>query len=171
MLFLFVGNSGAGKDTLMREVAKVTNAHIAKRYITRPPSPETEDFYSVDACGFEKMAKNMCVTWESYENMYGIGNEVAEKIDDGELIFANVSRTVIKKIKSRWPETKIIYVDVPIETTIKRLNERQRDQKTVRARIARAKENAGIESADFIVENKDLSDSIQKIVDYIQKQV
>ena len=46
-LFLVIGNSGSGKDSIIYGAAKkypqnLKQVHIVKRYITRPPS-ETED--------------------------------------------------------------------------------------------------------------------------------
>lgn len=171
MLYLFVGNSGAGKDTIMREAAKLTNAKIAKRYITRPPSPETEDFYSISDEEFDNKLSNFCLQWESYGNKYGIDNKTKKMIESGETVFANVSRDVVEKAKNMWPNTKIIFISVPIETTIIRLKNRKRDEKTIQERIKRAKNNVGKDLADLIVENDgNINNAVEKVINYIQKK-
>ena len=59
-IILVVGPSGSGKDTLLhssrRYFAGIDTIAFARRYITRPPD-ENEDNYYIDAIAFEYLEK------------------------------------------------------------------------------------------------------------------
>ena len=62
VLFLVVGNSGAGKDSIISGLIKkypssLKNIYAPKRYITRPTS-ETEKSISISQLEFNKMEKD-----------------------------------------------------------------------------------------------------------------
>jgi len=86
-VFLIIGNSGAGKDSIIDEVLRRFPSHIKKlqvpkRVITRQSS-DTEKFESVDTETFYKLRESgeFILEWESYENFYGIRREVLDWLD------------------------------------------------------------------------------------------
>ena len=82
ILFLIVGNSGSGKDSIISEViqkypSNLPPIHAPKRYITRPPS-KFEDNISITNEEFKKMEKlgKFTSKWHIYELDYGISSEI-----------------------------------------------------------------------------------------------
>ncbi|MDX1797821.1 MAG: hypothetical protein R3255_04155, partial [Candidatus Lokiarchaeia archaeon] len=76
-LFLIVGNSGSGKDSIISGVVKkyppeLKKIHAPKRYITRPPS-KFEKNISISAEVFKEMEKKgeFALKWHIYNLDYG----------------------------------------------------------------------------------------------------
>ncbi len=160
-MFLLVGNSGSGKDSILAWAKEhwacpKKELLVAQRYITRPESPETEKFVSVSAEEFERMDKDgeFLLKWVSYDMHYGVKADILKDLEKGNLVVVNVSRQVIDDTRKRFPGTKVIFVQVPIDTIVHRIQDRGReDEKQVKARVQRAKENETLPGADFVVEN------------------
>jgi ribose 1,5-bisphosphokinase len=160
-LFLIVGNSGSGKDSLIREVQKnfpneLKPVKIPKRVITRPPSPETEDFESSDEKTFLhlKEAGEFVLDWHIYGLYYGVRKNVEEWMKEGHPVLINVSRDIIDDARKRYPDLKVIFIRVPFEVTTKRVADRGREnEEAMKERIDRAKNNQDLSNADFIVDN------------------
>jgi ribose 1,5-bisphosphokinase len=161
-LFLIVGNSGSGKDSLIKEALKdwppnAKKIHIPQRYITRPPH-ETEPFISVKPEEFVKLKteNKFCITWHIYELDYGVPMEICDILKNGENVLINVSRNIIPEARLKFPGVKVIFVYVPFEITSARLKNRGReseDNPIFKERIERAKENQNLSDADFVVDN------------------
>lgn len=177
-IFLVVGNSGSGKDSLIREVQKrypsdKITIKVPIRVITRPQSPRTEDFESVDEKTFLKLKNEgaFALDWHIYDMYYGVRKEIIEWADQGHPVLINVSRNIIESARKRYPGIKVIFVRVPFEITEKRLQKRGRERgDALNNRLERARKNQELHSADFVVENSgDLADAVNTILDYILK--
>jgi ribose 1,5-bisphosphokinase len=176
-MFLLVGNSGSGKDSILAWAKEHWSCPkkellVAQRYITRPESPETEKFISVSVDEFEKMDKNgdFILKWISYDMHYGVKNDILADLKKGNLVVVNVSRQVIDDTRQRFPGVvKVIFVQVPIETIVKRIQDRGREtDEQVKARVQRAKENETLPGADFIVENTGtIEEGGKKLLEYL----
>ncbi|MBN2151697.1 MAG: phosphonate metabolism protein/1,5-bisphosphokinase (PRPP-forming) PhnN, partial [Candidatus Lokiarchaeota archaeon] len=142
-MFLLVGNSGSGKDSILawakdHWTCKTKQLLVAERYITRPESPETEKFVSLSVEEFERMDANgdFSLTWVSYGMHYGVKKDITDELRRGNLVIVNVSRQIIDDTLARFPGTKIIFVQVPIDTIVQRIQDRGRETgDQVRARI------------------------------------
>jgi phosphonate metabolism protein PhnN/1,5-bisphosphokinase (PRPP-forming) len=176
-MFLLVGNSGSGKDSILAWAKEHWSCPkkellVAQRYITRPESPETEKFISVSADEFEKMDKNgaFILKWISYDMHYGVKSDVLKELKRGNLVVVNVSRQVIDDTCQRFPGTKVIFVQVPIDTIVKRIQDRGREtDEQVKARVQRAKENETLPGADFVVENTGtIEDGGKKLLEFLK---
>jgi ribose 1,5-bisphosphokinase len=176
-LFLIVGNSGSGKDSIIRELQKICSAgklplHVATRYITRPPH-ESEPYIYLNPDEFYRLKNEgqFFLTWHIYGLDYGIGKEVSQCISEGINVIANVSRTIISKARQITPSVKVIFIFVPYEITLCRLINRQRESGNghgLKMRLFRAKENQTIPEADFVIENVGpLDQSVLKISNYM----
>lgn len=160
-LFLIVGNSGSGKDSILEYAADHwddtrRDLIVPKRYITRPASPDTEDYHSVTRDEYEQMdtAGDFFLGWESYGILYGVHRDVLRDIEKGKLVIVNVSRQIIEDTKKRFPTMKTIFVWVPLELTIQRIKDRGREnEEQMHKRIQRATKNQDLPGADFIIEN------------------
>ncbi|NVM36382.1 MAG: phosphonate metabolism protein/1,5-bisphosphokinase (PRPP-forming) PhnN [Candidatus Lokiarchaeota archaeon] len=174
-LFLVVGNSGSGKDTIISGILKNYPSHlkqiyIPKRFITRPPS-ETEKNVSVTSDEFKSMKKNgqFALKWHIYKLDYGIPIEIDEWLKKGNPVLVNVSRTVVKKARELYTNIKVVFIYVPLEITINRLKERGRERsELLKERIDRAKNYQLFTEADFIVNNLgELKEAVDQLLNYI----
>ncbi|MFO8019822.1 MAG: phosphonate metabolism protein/1,5-bisphosphokinase (PRPP-forming) PhnN [Promethearchaeia archaeon] len=176
-LFLVVGNSGSGKDSIISEALKkypknLKTLHGVKRYITRPAS-EYEKNISVTEKEFKKMKKagDFALSWHIYHLYYGVPIQIDEWLQKGEPVVVNVSRTIIDDARTKYANLKVIFIKVPFEITLKRIKERGReDGEQLEERIERAKTHQTCDNADYVVDNSSkLEDAIDQFLDIIIK--
>jgi len=161
-LFFLVGNSGSGKDSLLKEALDkwpqdLPPVKIPRRYITRPPH-ETEPFHSVSPKEFQKMKKKgkFCFTWHIYDLDYGVPHEILQWLQHGALVVVNVSRKIIPDARREFPTLKVIFVKVPFAITLDRIKKRGREDPSdpiFQERVARARKMEDFSDVDFIVNN------------------
>lgn len=160
-LFLLIGNSGAGKDSLIQWVLQAwppekARLYVPTRVITRPPSPETEGFESISEEEFHQMTDSgaFSLQWQSYGNYYGVPKEIEAKLAKGHPVLVNVSRQIVDATRKRFPKVKVIFVKVPFIITEERIRARGREKKAcLKERIERAKKNPEFSTADFVIDN------------------
>ena len=178
-LFLVIGNSGSGKDSIIYGAAKkypqnLKKVHIVKRYITRPPS-EMEDNYSITPNEFKEMERQgkFALKWHIYHLDYGVPIEIDEWLKSGHPVLVNVSRTIVPEVREKYDNIKIVFIEVPFEITLQRVKDRGRETgDLLNERIERARTYQNFPSADFIVDNSgDLDDTIDQFLNYIIKVV
>jgi ribose 1,5-bisphosphokinase len=174
-LFLVVGNSGSGKDSIIKAVLErypsdLKSIRLTQRYITRPPS-EDEDNISINPEEFREMSKQgkFALEWHIYGLDYGVPIEIESWLKKGHPVLVNVSRTIVKKACKIYKNLKIIFIEVPFEITLKRLKDRARESgKRLEERIERAKKNQQFSSADFIVDNsEELENAVNQFLNYL----
>lgn len=174
-LFLIIGNSGAGKDSLIRAIQKnypstIKKPKIPKRVVTRRSS-HTEDNESVGVDTFIEMkeAGAFVLDWQSYDNYYGVRTEIQDWLEDGYPVIVNVSRDIIEKARSIFPNMKVVFVRVPIDITVNRIIDRGRESyEEVLERVVRAQEHQDYPGADFKINNvRSLEETSKLIIDYI----
>jgi ribose 1,5-bisphosphokinase len=148
-LILVVGNSGSGKDSIMKGVKEkfpsdLKSLYLAQRFITRPE-------------------------WRIYGLDYGVPIEIDSWLKKGHPVIVNVSRTIVKKACEIYRNLKIIFIEVPFEITLKRLKKRARESgKRLEERIERAKKNQKFSSADFVVDNsEELENAVSQFLNYL----
>ena len=174
-LILVVGNSGSGKDSIMKGVkekypSELKRLYLAKRFITRPPS-DNEDNLAVTPEDFKKMSLQgrFALEWHIYGLDYGVPIEIDDWMKKGHSVLVNVSRSIVKKARDIYQNIKVVFIEVPFEITLKRIKERARESgEKLEERIQRAKKNQSFPEADFIVDNSgDLEDAINKFLSYL----
>ena len=175
-IFLVIGNSGSGKDSIMmgaieRLPPELKEAFLTKRYITRPPS-EFEDNYTITTEKFQEMDKQgkFALKWHIYHLDYGVPIEIDDWLKEGHPVFVNVSRTVVDVARELYENIKIIFIEVPFEITLQRVKNRGREKgELLQERIDRAKENQSFPSADYIVDNSgDLDNAINQFLNDVE---
>ncbi|MFX1410916.1 MAG: phosphonate metabolism protein/1,5-bisphosphokinase (PRPP-forming) PhnN [Promethearchaeota archaeon] len=178
-LFLVVGNSGSGKDSIINGVSKkyplgLKKLHVVKRYITRPPS-ETEDNYFVSSNDFNRLIEQgkLAFKWNIYGFDYGIPIEIDDWLKEGHPVLVNVSRTIVQEAREKYENIKIIFIEVPFKITLQRLKSREREnEQGLHKRIERAQNNQTFPSADFTVDNSgDLEDAINQFLEFLLKNI
>jgi len=176
-LFLIVGNSGSGKDSLLTEVlarwpASVKPIRIPQRYITRP-AHDSEQSISVTAREFWdlKRKNKFWLTWHVYNTDYGIPTIILDWLRRSQDVAVNVSREVIPRASRIIPDLKVIFVSVPLEITLQRMRSRRREaenEQSFQQRLQRAKENQTLEGADVIIDNSvSLDVAAKKLLSYL----
>jgi phosphonate metabolism protein PhnN/1,5-bisphosphokinase (PRPP-forming) len=174
-LFLVVGNSGSGKDSIINEAIEkypkdLKNIYRVRRYITRPPS-KTENNISVSPEKFLAMEQNekFALKWHIYNLYYGIPKKIDKLLKKGNPVVANVSRSIIPEARGKYKNLKVIFIYVPINVTEERLLERGREkEKSIVARIKRAKKLENYSDYDFKIENTgSLDKAVQEFLDII----
>ncbi len=177
-LFLIVGNSGSGKDSIISGAVKkyhkkypyLKEIHLTRRYITRPSS-ETEDNYSVTPEEFSEMEmhEKFSLKWHIYSLDYGVPIEIDDWLKKGHPVIVNVSRTIIKEAREIYENLKVVFIEVPFEITLQRVKDRGRETGALlNDRIKRAKTHQKFPSADFVVDNSgDLNGAIDQFLSYL----
>ena len=178
-LILVVGNSGSGKDSIMKGVkekfsSELKSLYLAQRYITRPPS-ETEENVGVTSEEFKKMSLKgaFALEWNIYGLDYGVPIDIDEWLGKGYPVLVNVSRLIVKKAREIYHNVLVVFIDVPFEISLKRIKDRRRESgERLEERIQRAKKNQNYPDADFIIDNSgDLEDAIDKFLNYILSSI
>ncbi len=178
-LFLVIGNSGSGKDSIISGAIKkyppeLKQVQLAKRYITRPPS-EFEDNYCISDQEFKEMDSEgkFALKWHIYHLDYGVPIKIDEWLKNGHPVIVNVSRTIVKEAREIYENIKVVFVEVPFEITLQRVKDRGREAgKLLEERIERAKTHQKFPDANFTVNNSgDLKDSIAHFLEYLVKNV
>ena len=179
ILFLVVGNSGSGKDTLIRAIQEQFPPNLKKilvpqRYITRPPS-KSESNISISPKKFNKMSNKgkFALEWHIYGLDYGVPKIIEQWLEAGHPVIVNVSRTIINDAKDKYRNLKVIFIYVPFEVSVNRLEERGRESGDgLKERIERARNNQDYDAADFVVDNSgNIDDVIKLLLNYIIKIV
>ncbi len=138
-LFLVVGPSGAGKDTLLAGViAAEPRLHWARRVITRPESAGGEPFEGVTEAVFaQRLARgDFALQWRAHGLRYGV--PFAELPADRDVI-VNGSRAAIPQALSAFPALKVIHITAPVAILADRLAARGRESRDeITARLSRA---------------------------------
>ncbi len=176
-LFLIVGNSGSGKDALLKEVVKrwppsVSPIRIPQRTITRP-THDSEPFTSVTPEEFAalKQRGEFCLTWHVYDTDYGVPAAILDWLDEGISVIVNVSRDIIPQARQLVKDLKVIFVAVPLEISLQRMSARRRESANdpgFQQRMARAEANQTLAEADFVVDNSvPLDEAAKKLFNYL----
>ena len=178
-IFLLVGNSGSGKDSIISGVmskypSSLKKLYSPKRYITRPPS-EFEDNISLTQEEFKNMRKkgSFVLEWHIYGLNYGISVEIEEWLKNGHPVIINVSRLIVEKAKRKYKNIKVIFIEVPLNITIQRIKDRKREsEELLKERIDRARKNQKFSGADIIVDNSGgLDSAINQCLNYLESVI
>lgn len=143
-LFLVVGPSGAGKDTLLsgaRETLKDDARFVfARRMITRPADAGGEDHTEISGEEFETLRRQgaFFLSWSAHGLDYGLPATLTDDLAAGRNVVANVSRSVIADAASRTPHLCAIVITAPAAVLAGRLGDRGRETEAdIAARLAR----------------------------------
>ena len=152
-----VGPSGAGKDTLIRQaMAGRPDLVLARRVISRPSAPESEDFESVTDAEFaaRRASGDFALHWQAHGLNYGIPTSVEDLLARGTTVIANLSRAMIDAARDRFDPFRVIVVTAPARVLASRLALRARESaEDIAARLERAGYAAPVGPDVFTIEN------------------
>ena len=177
-LVLIIGNSGSGKDSLIQWVRKnwpstLSPPLVPTRFITRPPSPETEDFKSISEQEFQTLSQSGAfqLRWRSYGINYGVSKDIETSLMQGRVVLVNVSRQVVEPARQKIPNVYVVFIKVPFHITEARIRARGREEGTdLEARIERARQNQDFPTADYLIDNSgDLESAGKELLNILLK--
>lgn len=175
-LVLVVGPSGAGKDSVIngaRLRLSVDEGYVfPSRIITRTSDPASEVHETVDEDEYEslKMSGAFFLHWGAHTLRYALPASVAEQLDAGATVIANVSRAVITEALRKHPRTTVVLVTAPQAVLEERLMARGReDLAAVRRRLARSASLPQGVRAVTIVNGGSLEAAVEQFVDAISR--
>ncbi len=148
-LYYVIGASGSGKDTLLNGLYNKISENkrnkylFVQRYVTRKQnictsksfdiSLSKEEFLRLEKEGF------FSLSWQSYENLYGIPKSIEHDLEMGKTLFINGSRTYLQKALEIYPHMKILCIKANIADIEKRLHSRGRERNDeLKQRLANA---------------------------------
>ena len=139
-LFLVVGPSGAGKDTLLagaRAALEPGGAYVfPRRAITRPAGAGGEDHEAVspEAFAAREASGGFFASWRAHGLAYGLPACIPAALESGRHVVANVSRTILAEIAERGLPAVIVEISAPPELLADRLAKRGREDRADAAR-------------------------------------
>ena len=139
-LFLVVGPSGAGKDTLIagaRAALEPGGRYVfPRRAITRPAGAGGEDHEALSREAFAKRRAEggFFAIWHAHGLEYGLPARIETTLESGRHVIANVSRAILADLAERVSPMAVIEVTAPPELRASRLADRAREDKTDAAR-------------------------------------
>lgn len=184
MLILLSGVSGAGKDTIKKELIKrIENVESLPSFTDRPQRPGdvpgvTYNFVTKEE--FEKMIDNNELYEYNvhHEHYYGTSRKLMnEKIASGKIIVkdmdVNGTENLIDILRE---DTKVItiFLKVPKDVLRKRLEKRvdKMDPKQIQLRLNRFDyEESKIGLYDYVIKNNDLEKTIKIITAIINSEI
>lgn len=140
-VFLVVGASGVGKDSLLDAArAALPEIEFVRRYITRAADSVGEDHIEVTPLEFERMAESgeFCVWWRAHELGYGIHRSVRDQVRAGTDVVINTSRGSIADFERAFERVITIHVTATPDNLRERLLARGRETPAqIDARLSR----------------------------------
>ena len=143
-LFLVVGPSGAGKDTLIAAARQRLPGEaylFARRVVTRPAEVGAEAHEPATAAEFAALAQagGFALRWSAHGLCYGIRTDIAEALAAGRHVVANVSRRIVAPARARFAPLAVVEVTAAPEVLAQRLAARGREgAASIAERLARA---------------------------------
>ncbi len=130
-LFLVVGPSGAGKDTLINGARCRLQADarfvFARRTVTRPGHAPGETAMAPEDFEAERRRGAFALSWRAHGLAYGVPRDISKALAEGRCVIANVSRSVITEARRAFPRVRVIHVDAPSTLLMQRLARRRRE--------------------------------------------
>jgi ribose 1,5-bisphosphokinase len=132
-LVLVVGQSGAGKDSILRETALRLNGNrrfvFPRRFVTRMADRSAEDHVTISEMEFALAVNDgaFALWWRAHGNGYGIGRSIEPDLAAGRTVVINCSRTVIAEAMRRYSNLLVVEVTAPPEVLHARIVARGRE--------------------------------------------
>ena len=181
MLVILSGVSGAGKDTIKKELIKRRKNIVTLPSFTDRPKRngdvEGKTYNFVTTEEFEKMIENN----ELYEynvhhnHFYGTSKKALNDIiDDGNIIVKDIDvngTENLKKILKNEVKVVTIFLRVPKDELERRLKERTDSPAEIRLRLSRFEyEESKINLYDYVLKNDDLEKTVKIVMTIIENE-
>jgi guanylate kinase len=174
VMLVLASPSGAGKSSISRAIfAQDPNISLSVSVTTRARRTDEldgRDYHFIDIASFERMRANdeLLESAEVHGNFYGTPRaHVEEKLRQGRDILFDIDYQGTLQLleKAREDMVTIFILPPSIRELRKRLERRAQDSKsTIDKRLRNARiEMQHYDKYDFVIINRDLEDSVQKV--------
>ncbi len=162
MLFVICASSGAGKTTIIRELFKqIPGINFSVSATTRNKRPGETDgkdyfFLTKEEFGQKKSNNEFIETEEVHGNYYGTLKSQAEPyLSSKDIMIFDVDVKGAFSIKKMYPESVLVFIDVPYEELVRRLKSRNTETaEEIEKRSSRMKMEASMKNNfDHVVDN------------------
>ena len=159
-LFLVVGPSGAGKDTLIASAQlRRPDLYLMPRTITRPAKDNEHIAVSEEEFAALKRSYGFSLSWDANGLRYGVSRDLEARLEAGQSVILNGSRSIVTDVTERFKPSRIIYVHARLDVLAHRLRSRGReDDDEIELRLARAERAAPKGPNVSAVDNSDSLD-------------
>jgi ribose 1,5-bisphosphokinase len=179
VLFLVVGPSGVGKDSLIDGARQFLGEDISfwfpTRYVTRPSDAGGEAHQAITPDDFDRLAKEgaFMLSWRAHGHGYGIPVAVREALARGRSVIVNVSRQVIDEARRQWSPVRVMLITAPRDVLRTRLIDRGRETLDDIERRLDRMDDDGIEGDDVseVVNAGELGRAIDRFVAMLEHEV
>ena len=169
VLFLVVGPSGAGKDTMIdgaRAVLAADPRFVFPRRIVTRPEGQWEKHDSIDDAAFDsaRAQGEYALSWQAHGLRYALPGSIRDALALGKHVVVNASRSVIAEARTCFPDVRVVLVTAPAETLVARIAARGRDA-GVSSRLDRAAPlNEGLKPDHTIINDRSPDEGIAAMV-------
>jgi guanylate kinase len=179
-LFILVGPSGVGKNTIMRDViGKIPNLRQLPTATTRAPragEQEGEHHYFVDLKRFEAMQANGDLLEAQQVHpgkWYGVPRASTQQaLEGGALLIADIDILGAQAVKAAFPDNVVTIFIKPPTLDVLRERLRERGETDLEDRFRRAEmEVSHADECDHQVVNDVLERADHEVVDIIQRTI
>lgn len=187
MIYLIIGKSATGKDTVLQRLCKASNLNLNRmiQYTTRPIKTEEEngrEYYFVDEKKmYELKASGHILECRKYDTVYGKWYYFTtdEEIEEGKDYILIGTLPVLKDLRKTYGKVKGIYLYLDDGERLQRALNRERNSKEPRySEMCRrflsddkdfSKEALEDAKIDLYIENKELETTINKLCTFIKE--
>ena len=159
-LYLVVGPSGAGKDTLIASARiRRPDLYLMPRTITRPAKDNEHIAVTEEEFSALKRGYGFSLNWDANGLRYGISRDLEDRLEAGQSVILNGSRSIVDDVTARFQPSRIIYVHARLDVLAQRLRERGReDDNEIDLRLARTERAAPKGPGVITIDNSDSID-------------
>ncbi len=174
-LFVVVGASGVGKDTLiagaMAALAPTGRYKQARRVITRPAGPgEDHEPVSTGEFAAREAQGEFLQTWDAHGLRYGLPASLRDELAAGRHVIANGSRAAVPQLAGQVDRLVVVEVTAPADTQRARILRRGReDAEKADARLVRsvAPLPPGLDHAT-VVNDASVAEGVERLVEVLE---
>ncbi|MEB8385684.1 phosphonate metabolism protein/1,5-bisphosphokinase (PRPP-forming) PhnN [Rhodobacteraceae bacterium KMM 6894] len=174
-LFLIVGPSGVGKDTLLdgarEQLGNSRWFSFPRRIITRPTDAGGEDHIATTEADFDAMraAGGFFHTWGAHGLHYGLPATIRDDLAAGINVVVNTSRAETVALRDKAADVVTIYISASPDVVEQRLRARGRETDAeIEGRLARIAQGADTDDGSLeILNDSSVEDGISALVELI----
>ncbi len=140
ILYLVVGASGAGKDTLISHAIRHRpDIVVMPRAVTRQAEARGNIEVTTEEFTLMRYRDEFSLSWDAHGLHYGVPKSIEEKLTSGQAVILNGSRSIVEEAREKFSPLRIIHITAPIDILTRRLYDRGReDDQSIDHRLGRS---------------------------------